>query len=159
MKSCEIITANEIETMHFAKSISSCFKNGDVILLDGTLGVGKTQFVKGFCSGYDYKGDVTSPTFTLANIYETDFKKIIHIDLYRIDSAREFMELGILDYFEESIVLIEWGSKFLGLFDHYFSVSIENNFDEQSKRRITLSSKFDHYNKVFDDLNNRANTL
>ena len=79
--------------------------------------------------------------------------------MYRIDSAREFMELGILDYFEESIVLIEWGSKFLGLFDHYFSVSIENNFDEQSKRRITLSSKFDHYNKVFDDLNNRANTL
>ncbi|MBL7886204.1 MAG: tRNA (adenosine(37)-N6)-threonylcarbamoyltransferase complex ATPase subunit type 1 TsaE [Flavobacterium sp.] len=159
MKNCEIITANEIETMHFAKSISSCFKNGDVILLDGTLGVGKTQFVKGFCSGYDYNGDVTSPTFTLANIYETDFKKIIHLDLYRIDSPREFIELGIMDYFDESIVLIEWGNKFSGLFDNYFSISIENNFDEPTKRKFTLSSQSDHYNTIIDDLNAKANLL
>jgi tRNA threonylcarbamoyladenosine biosynthesis protein TsaE len=111
MKTCEVITYNEMETLDLAKSLSSQFKKGDIILLDGALGVGKTQFVKGFCLGYHYSGEVTSPTFTLANIYENDHLKIIHLDLYRIESARDFINLGIMDYFDESVVLIEWGSK------------------------------------------------
>jgi tRNA threonylcarbamoyladenosine biosynthesis protein TsaE len=106
-----VITHNELETIELGKRFSGKLKKGDLIALYGDLGSGKTQFVKGICSGLDVKEDVTSPTFTLMNIYKGK-EKIFHYDFYRLSSDSEIYDLGIDDYmFSDGICLIEWAEK------------------------------------------------
>ena len=88
----------------FAKNINS----GDIILLYGELGSGKTTFIKGILKGMKFSGEVTSPTFSLINEYDA-IEKVIHIDCYREENLDRWINLGIEDYFNESnIVIIEW---------------------------------------------------
>ncbi|MAV64207.1 MAG: tRNA (adenosine(37)-N6)-threonylcarbamoyltransferase complex ATPase subunit type 1 TsaE [Candidatus Marinimicrobia bacterium] len=96
------------DTMDFGKSFSSKLDSGDILLLFGDLGSGKTTFVKGLLKGFDFKFEVTSPTFSLVNEYEAS-KKIIHIDCYREKDINRWINIGIIDYFNsDSIVVIEW---------------------------------------------------
>ena len=128
---------SEEETCAIARKIARFFHPGDAIILDGDLGAGKTYFVKGFTAGLQSKDLVSSPTFSIANFYRTDTADILHIDLYRISFVEEFKDLGLLDYFEQSVVLIEWGKKFAEYFDAYFLISFEINDD--TSRTITFS--------------------
>ena len=96
------------DTMDFGESFSSKLDSGDILLLFGDLGSGKTTFVKGLLKGFDFKLEVTSPTFSLVNEYEAS-KKIIHIDCYREKDINRWINIGIIDYFNsDSIVVIEW---------------------------------------------------
>ena len=88
------------------KSFSGKLKLGDIVLLYGQLGSGKTTFVKGVLKGFNFKDEVTSPTFSLINEYDAS-KKIIHIDCYREKNIDRWINIGIIDYFNsENIVLI-----------------------------------------------------
>ena len=83
-------------------------KEGESVLLYGDLGTGKTTFVKGLLKGFQYKYEVTSPTFSLINEYDSS-QKIVHIDCYREKKIERWINLGIIDYFNDtSIVVIEW---------------------------------------------------
>ena len=96
------------ETCSLGQNLSKRVKSGDIILLYGDLGSGKTTFVKGFLKGLDYGFDVTSPTFSLINEYDAA-QKVIHIDCYREKNINRWINLGIIDYFNDSsIVIIEW---------------------------------------------------
>ena len=90
-----------------ASKIAKDLKCGDVILLYGNLGVGKTFMTNKICAYLDVKNIVNSPSYVLLNEYEGRFK-IFHYDLYRLSSPEEAMELGIIDSLHEGITFIEW---------------------------------------------------
>ena len=105
----KIVTSKSfLETEKLGRDFAGHTKPGDVILLYGDLGSGKTTFVKGFLKGLEFSGGVTSPTFSLINEYEAS-KKVIHIDCYREENLQRWINLGIEDYFNgANIVIVEW---------------------------------------------------
>jgi len=104
------ISRSTSDSMNFGKKFSSYLKRGDVIGLNGDLGSGKTTFTKGVLEGLNYKGDVTSPTFTLINEYDADMK-VIHIDFYRDDNIQRWQNLGFYEILNNNdIILIEWSN-------------------------------------------------
>jgi tRNA threonylcarbamoyladenosine biosynthesis protein TsaE len=140
-KTFQILSESQEDTINIAKKTAFFFNPGDLIVLDGELSAGKTHFVKGFTEAYHSKDLVTSPTFSIANFYRTGNFDILHIDLYRIATIEEFKDLGLTDYFDASIVLIEWGKKFTDYFDEYMLISFESQGD--NKRLITFTGNGD----------------
>lgn len=112
----EFHTHSADETILIGRLLRDVFQSGQMIVLRGDLGAGKTTLVKGIAEGFHaaLQEDVTSPTFTLVHEYRGPEVTLFHIDLYRIDTERELMTLGIDDLRSEphSILLIEWGEKF-----------------------------------------------
>src|SRR4029450_4298374 len=86
---------------------------GSVVALNGELGSGKTQFVKGLAAGLGFVGEVTSPTFTLIHEYIGGRLPIYHFDFYRLDSEEEVVQLGLEEYLQSNgVCVIEWAGKF-----------------------------------------------
>jgi len=88
--------------------------NGGVIGLDGELGAGKTELVKGLAAGVGHGGPVTSPTFTLLHEYRMGVRALYHFDFFRVERAEEILHLGWDEFLEESgsILAVEWASRF-----------------------------------------------
>ena len=104
----KVATKSYLETECLGKNFADHIKSGEIILLYGDLGSGKTTFVKGILKGLGFSGDVTSPTFSLINEYEA-IKRVIHIDCYREENLQRWINIGIEDYFNGSnIVIVEW---------------------------------------------------
>jgi tRNA threonylcarbamoyladenosine biosynthesis protein TsaE len=112
----EFHTRSADETIAIGRGFRDLLQPGEMIFLRGDLGAGKTTLVKGIAVGFHaaLQEDVTSPTFTLVHEYRGPEITLFHIDLYRIDTERELMTLGIDDLRSEphSILLVEWGEKF-----------------------------------------------
>lgn len=102
----------ENDTSDIAILLKSVFKPGDIIILTGNLGAGKTFFVKEFLKSFNYL-NTSSPSFSLVNIYNCDIQ-VYHFDFYRIKRIDELYDLGIEEYLndENSIKFIEWASMF-----------------------------------------------
>ena len=92
------ITKNNIETEKLGYNFSRKIYPGDIISLNGNLGSGKTTFVKGVLKGLNYQHEVTSPTYTLINEYNADYK-IIHIDCYREPDVNRWLNIGLMDLY------------------------------------------------------------
>lgn len=100
------------ETVRFGRQFATSLRNGDVVALTGDLGTGKTHFIAGVCEGLGIRGHCASPTFTMINEYPSDGRTVVHVDLYRIGTSRELLELGVEEYFTERyICLIEWAER------------------------------------------------
>lgn len=95
----EIETYSQEETMDFAKKMAEKLEAGSIVCLDGDLGVGKTVFAKGFALGLGITEPITSPTFTIVQIYEEGKMPLYHFDVYRISDIDEMDEIGYEDYF------------------------------------------------------------
>lgn len=100
------------DTKVIGRNIGSNISNGDVILLSGDLGAGKTELVRYIVEGSGNNSFVRSPTFVLINNY-IDKNNITHCDFYRINSNTEANELGIEEYYDSSTVIIEWPEKII----------------------------------------------
>lgn len=101
-------TSGEAETAAAGEQLAPDLKTGDVVLLSGELGVGKTAFVRGLARALGVpEEDVTSPTFTLVQEYRTPRVVLFHVDLYRL-SPREVEDLGLDEMMEQGILAIEW---------------------------------------------------
>ncbi|MGN0796074.1 MAG: tRNA (adenosine(37)-N6)-threonylcarbamoyltransferase complex ATPase subunit type 1 TsaE [Christensenellales bacterium] len=109
-KTEQIITVKNLKgTQRLARQMARILTDGDVILLNGDLGAGKTTFTAALCKSLGVKDSVTSPTFTILNQYSGKKFKINHLDMYRIENADELYETGIYDEIEgEGISVIEW---------------------------------------------------
>lgn len=139
MNKFQVVSRSEQETIDIAGTMAPYFELGDVLLLDGDLGTGKTQFVKGFTAALGSSDGVTSPTFTIAQFYNISQGSLLHIDTYRLADINEFRDTGLADYFSQSIVLIEWGTKIIDEFDTYFGVEFANVPADKDQRVLTFS--------------------
>ncbi|MDY6367211.1 MAG: tRNA (adenosine(37)-N6)-threonylcarbamoyltransferase complex ATPase subunit type 1 TsaE [Clostridia bacterium] len=130
----EKFSSSEEETFAIAKEFAKSLKNGDVVLLDGDLGAGKTAFVKGVAAAFGLEG-VTSPTYAYLNVYGD---KLYHYDFYRLSSGEDALRLGLNDYFnKDNICLIEWGENVKDILpENCKRVKIDKISDTQ--RKITL---------------------
>lgn len=105
----KLITRSTEETYALAQKIAQELNGGEVILLNGTLGAGKTTFTKGLALALGVKKTVVSPTFTIIKEYEGEKLHLYHIDMYRLEDDDELEELGVEElYREDSVVVIEW---------------------------------------------------
>ncbi|MBT3817369.1 MAG: tRNA (adenosine(37)-N6)-threonylcarbamoyltransferase complex ATPase subunit type 1 TsaE [Candidatus Magasanikbacteria bacterium] len=106
------------EQITLGEKLATKWNGGDIVLLKGDLGAGKTTLAKGIALGLGIKKEITSPTFTLMNVYELDspvhgIKQFVHVDTYRMDSEEELIDIGLEDYMgdSETLCLIEWPEK------------------------------------------------
>jgi tRNA threonylcarbamoyladenosine biosynthesis protein TsaE len=136
----EITTHSAEQTIAFGRTLTELLAPPKLVLLRGELGAGKTTLVKGIAAAFEAaaEDDVTSPTFTLVHEYRGPRVVVYHIDLYRLDTARELETLGLDDLrSDNSILLIEWGEKFPRLQNERdLEISLERM--NQSERRIQL---------------------
>jgi tRNA threonylcarbamoyladenosine biosynthesis protein TsaE len=136
----EITTHSAEQTIAFGRTLTELLAPPKLVLLRGELGAGKTTLVKGIAAAFEAaaEDDVTSPTFTLVHEYRGPRVVVYHIDLYRLDTARELETLGLDDLrSDNSILLIEWGEKFPRLQNERdLEISLERM--NQSGRRIQL---------------------
>jgi len=111
--SLSITAASAADTQAIAERLGGLLAAGDVLALIGPLGAGKTTFVQGLARGVGVPPDrhVASPTFALVNEHPGRVP-LVHADLYRIEDARELMELGLTDAFDRAAVVIEWLDRF-----------------------------------------------
>lgn len=108
----EIITHSEAETISFGARLAGLLKAGDVLVLEGDLGAGKTTLTKGLAQGLGVTRTVNSPTFTIIKEYQGRLP-LYHMDVYRID---EDEELGFEEYFQgDGVTVVEWGSRIAAL--------------------------------------------
>ena len=100
---------SEKETFQVAKQLAENAVAGEVYCLSGDLGVGKTVFTKGFAAGLGIQEPVSSPTFTIVQIYEEGRLPLYHFDVYRIEDIEEMEEIGYEDcFYGEGVCLVEW---------------------------------------------------
>lgn len=104
------ISKSEEDTRSLGRFIASQLSKSDIVAVYGELGSGKTQIIKGICSGLGVEDTVSSPTFIIVNEYSSPGNlKIFHFDFYRMRSTGEIVETGFKDYLKEkAILLIEW---------------------------------------------------
>lgn len=135
------------ETIEFAREFAQNLEAGDIILLEGELGSGKTTFVKGVCEYFGInESEVRSPTFTLMNTYTTlehqdQAEQLVHIDTYRMDDPQELTEIGVEEYLkdENSIVLVEWPDKIMELVKNRDTKKISFENLSENERRIEIN--------------------
>jgi tRNA threonylcarbamoyladenosine biosynthesis protein TsaE len=138
----QIKTKSVEETIQAGRELSLLLTPPLLVMLRGDLGAGKTTLVKGIAEGFHaaQQDDVTSPTFTLVHEYRGPAVNLYHIDLYRVDTERELLTLGLDDLMDpRSILLVEWGDKFERFRkERDFEIALERRGDQQ--RAITVSS-------------------
>jgi tRNA threonylcarbamoyladenosine biosynthesis protein TsaE len=137
----DYLTTSPEATFELGRRFSTALEGGEVVLLSGDLGTGKTLFTKGLAAGLEIdEGDVTSPTFTLINIH--DGKLILyHVDLYRLDTV-EWESLGLDEAIEDddAVIVIEWGERLIH--PPQATTSIEFEYVSDNERRITFHHSF-----------------
>lgn len=109
----EFITRTTNETIDLGRRIGSVLRDGDVLVLNGDLGAGKTQLTKGIAASMGVEDDVTSPTFNILMVYEGADMPLYHFDLYRLDDPDQLEDIGFYDALEgDGPCVIEWGEQF-----------------------------------------------
>lgn len=141
MRSGAVETGSESETSQVGESFARTLGPGDVVLLYGDLGAGKTAFVRGMARGAGANpDDVSSPTFTIVQEYAAPSVTLYHVDLYRLEPA-EIDDLGLEDLVSgDGIVAIEWAERWKGRPDDVTEVRIEDLGEDRRRIRIQQSS-------------------
>jgi tRNA threonylcarbamoyl adenosine modification protein YjeE len=109
------------------RAIAAVAEPGDVVILDGPLGAGKTTFTRGFGEGLNVRGPITSPTFVIARVHPSlaEGPALVHVDAYRIDSLEDIDSLDLDESLEDSVTVVEWGlGRVEHLADTYLVVSL-----------------------------------
>ena len=106
----ERVTGSPAETERAGTLLGERLQPGDVVLLTGELGAGKTTFVRGVARGTGSKADVASPTFQLVRIYPGRIQ-LAHVDLYRVENLTELRDLGLDELAQDGAVVVEWGER------------------------------------------------
>ncbi len=132
------------DTYNIGKELAEQSKAGDILVLNGDLGVGKTVFTKGFGKGLGIEEPISSPTFTIMQIYEEGRLPLYHFDVYRIADIEEMDEIGYEDFFYgNGVCLIEWASLIQELLPgNVISVKIEKDLEKGfDYRRICIDTQ------------------
>ena len=147
------------DTIKIGNKLASQLSKGDLVVLTGELGAGKTKFVEGFLHNYNLQNEISSPTFTIINEYCSDNVNIYHFDAYRLEDSDEFYAIGGEEYFEKGICLIEWGELISDVLPNdYIHINIKKDEHDENMRifcfEIKDNSKYINVlNKLKEDLN------
>lgn len=106
----ELVTTTPAETEAAGEELGRRLRQGDVVLLTGELGAGKTTFVRGVTRGVGSDAPVASPTFQLVRVYPGPVQ-LAHVDLYRVEAPSELAALGLDELADEGAVVVEWGDR------------------------------------------------
>ncbi len=140
MRPLTITATSPAQTADVAVALAPCLRAGDVLILSGELAAGKTYFVQNLVRALGSCDDVLSPTFAIANFYETAAAPFIHVDAYRLSGSKEYADLGLDEYAEAGILAVEWGERLAGAFSEY--LSIEFRFLPSSDEARVLMFRF-----------------
>ncbi|GAA3852916.1 tRNA (adenosine(37)-N6)-threonylcarbamoyltransferase complex ATPase subunit type 1 TsaE [Celeribacter arenosi] len=121
----KIHVPDETASTALAQTLAPHLRAGDIVMLDGALAAGKTFFTRALGLALGTDDPVTSPTYTIANIYDLPRGNLIHIDAYRLKNEREFHNLGLEDDMERAITVIEWGARLGDAFPEALSIRID----------------------------------
>lgn len=136
----EIISNSPEETIEIGKQIGKGLKKGDVIVLTGDLGSGKTKLTEGILTYFGLEKEISSPTFTIVNEYYTENLNIYHFDVYRLEEEEEFTAIGGEEYFEKGVCIIEWGEMLEDILPNdYIKIEFFRNFEDENKRNIKIT--------------------
>ena len=146
MNSIRIVTNTHEETKQVAFNLSKALVEGDVILLNGNLGAGKTTFVKGLANGLGIKETIKSPTFNIVKCYFAAKIPFFHIDAYRLEGERH--DIGLDEYIEgEGVCAIEW-PKFIDYLLPDDCISIDIKGDGESPREIIIQGNEEQIKRI-----------
>lgn len=136
------ISKSEQDTINFAKDFAKDLKNGDIIVLSGELGSGKTKFTEGVLTYFGLENEISSPTFTVVNEYKKENINIYHFDVYRLDDIDEFYAIGGEEYFESGICIIEWGEIIEEILPKgYTKITFSKNEENTDYRELKIEQK------------------
>ena len=156
-----MITKSKQQTINLGKKIANTLKPGDIVLLEGELGAGKTTLVKGIAQYFGIKKNITSPTFALMNVHPVKSAKgrahlpkgqieqfnrvnqLVHIDTYRLEDEDDLIEIGVEDYLgaPDTVCLIEWPEKIKKLLKNKKTIRIMIEHLDKNKRITEIKDK------------------
>ncbi|MFA7315048.1 MAG: tRNA (adenosine(37)-N6)-threonylcarbamoyltransferase complex ATPase subunit type 1 TsaE [Candidatus Magasanikbacteria bacterium] len=127
------------EMIALGEKISKNLVGGDIVLLQGELGAGKTTITKGIAKGLKISDEIVSPTFTIMNVYENG--KLVHIDTYRLENANDLIEIGVEDYLGQpnTITIIEWPEKIKNILKNKKTIEISIVKQDNNSREISIT--------------------
>ena len=141
METYTFTSHNSNETMDFASNLASKLHTGDVVVLTGELGAGKTKFTEGFLKYFGLDKEISSPTFNIVNEYKKGDLKIYHFDVYRLEDVSEFYAIGGEEYFSSGICIIEWGELIEdALPDNCIRISFEKDKLNENLRYLKIEN-------------------
>ncbi|MFB0918760.1 MAG: tRNA (adenosine(37)-N6)-threonylcarbamoyltransferase complex ATPase subunit type 1 TsaE [Clostridiaceae bacterium] len=147
----KIVTNSVEETMKVGMNLAKILQSGDVVLLNGDLGAGKTHLVKGIALGLGIDETVTSPTFTIENKYKGNEYNLNHFDVYRVNDEDEILDIGFEEsIYSEDISVIEWSDLILGILPEE-NIDIRITRDPASEDRRIIQISFNPINKDRED--------
>jgi tRNA threonylcarbamoyladenosine biosynthesis protein TsaE len=133
----------EGDTRAFAGRLASLLRPGDVVLLAGGLGSGKTLFTAGMAAGLGVEEQVVSPSFVLVRQYDSGFVPVVHVDVYRLGSLNEFDDLDVFELAEDGVLVIEWGDAVEpAMPDDHLRIDFEVQDDETRILRLVPSGSW-----------------
>ena len=135
----KLISHSENETKLIGKKFAEKLKKGDVIVLTGELGSGKTKFTEGVLEHFGLENEISSPTFNIVNEYISKNINIYHFDVYRLEDEDEFYAIGGEEYFDKGICLIEWGEMIESVLPKkYIHNTYNRNYENDDSREIVF---------------------
>jgi tRNA threonylcarbamoyladenosine biosynthesis protein TsaE len=152
----ELLIYNEYEMERLGEKLAQVLEDNDLVYLRGELGAGKTTLVRGIAQGKGYRGRVTSPTFTLMNVYLLEQMQINHFDFYRLD-PHDIYDLGLEDYLErKGLSLIEWPQAGAGILPAealVIDISLVED-DYERERKVKIKAQGSQYQEKIKELQN-----
>ena len=153
-------SSSPIETLKISKLFAKFLSKGNIIVLTGDLGAGKTKFVEGILSYFNLQDEISSPTFNIVNEYNANNINIFHFDVYRLEDASEFYEIGGEEYFSKGICLLEWGETIQNILpSSYIQITIQKTETDENCRIFNFKSigNSDIYNNVLNNFKEALN--
>lgn len=147
------VSHNEEETRKIASLLASKLNKGDIIVLSGDLGSGKTKFTEGFLSYWGLENEISSPTFTIVNEYNANGTNIYHFDVYRLDDLDEFYAIGGTEYFTNGICIIEWGELVEDILpQNYIKINFLRDDKNENIRYLNFKAYGDRLQNIIENL-------
>lgn len=151
------VSNKEEDTMNLAEKIASRASAGDIIVLSGELGSGKTKFTQGFLRFFKLDSEISSPTFTIVNEHSANIP-IYHFDVYRLADIDEFYAIGGDEYFSKGICLIEWGELVEPILpEEYLKISFSRDDENEHRRILTIEPHGKKFEEILNFIKESSN--
>ncbi len=149
----KFVSKKESDTINFASNLAKLLKKGDIIVLSGDLGSGKTKFTQGILKHFELEDEISSPTFTIVNEYHKDSTNIYHFDVYRLSDSDEFYAIGGDEYLNNGICIIEWGEIIEDILPNdYIKITFTKDLENENYRTLELVAFGENSQKIIDNI-------